>query len=129
MNRRDFLFGGLALAGLSGQALAATPNVHIVYVGGWDCPYCTTWKNQYKAAWVASPEFAHVRWTEVDVPHLRDAYRPQYWQGDLAPILEQLPRKSGTPRFLVVRDGKVVSNEFGVSKWENSVVVIRSLLG
>ena len=28
-------------------------------------------------------------------------------------MLDQLPRKSGTPRFLIVRDGKVVSNEFG----------------
>lgn len=128
MNRRDFLFGGLALAGLSGQALAASPDVHIVYVGGWDCPYCTSWKNQYKAEWVASPQFRHVRWTEIDVPHLREAYKERYWQGDLAPILAQLPRKSGTPRFLVVSDGKVVSNEFGVSKWEHSLAVIRKLV-
>ena len=129
MNRRDFLFGGLLLPALSGRALAASPGVHIVYVGGWDCPYCTTWKNQYKAAWIASPQFARVRcWTEIDIPHLRDAYQERYWPGELGPIREQLPRKSGTPRFVVVHDGKVVSNEFGVSKWERSLAVIRSLL-
>jgi len=69
-----------------------------------------------------------VRWTEIDIPHLRDAYQERYWPGELGPIREQLPRKSGTPRFVVVHDGKVVSNEFGVSKWERSLAVIRSLL-
>jgi hypothetical protein len=40
-----------------------------------------------------------------------------------------LPRKSGTPRFLVVRNGRVVSNEFGVSKWLNTMAELRKLLG
>jgi hypothetical protein len=138
MNRRDFLFTGLA-AGLTVPVLAhaafaappagTTPDIHVVYVGGWDCPYCIVWKNEYKANWIASETFKKVRWTEVDPPHLREAYQERYWQGELVAIREQLPKKSGTPRFVVVRDGKVVSNELGVNKWENSVVVIRSLLG
>lgn len=108
-------------------ALAAG-NIQVVYVGGWDCPYCTVWKNQYKKDWVESPYFSQVQWIEVDVPHLRDAYQERYWQGALAAIREQLPKKSGTPRFIVVRDGKVVSNELGVNKWEYSLTIIRTLL-
>jgi hypothetical protein len=107
----------------------AAPDAHIVYVGGWDCPYCTVWKNQYKAAWIASPQFMRVRWTEIDPPHLLEAYHERYWPGELGSIRAQLPKKSGTPRFVVVRDGKVVSNEFGVNKWENTLAVVRSLLG
>lgn len=128
MNRRAFFFAGLAVPALVRPALA-TANIQVVYVGGWDCPYCTVWKNQYKEAWVESPYFKQVQWIEVDVPHLREAYQERYWQGALAPIREQLPKKSGTPRFIVVRDGKVISNELGVNKWEYSLTIIRTLLG
>jgi hypothetical protein len=131
MNRRAFLFAGLATSlatpALVRPALAAG-HIQVVYVGGLDCPYCTVWKKQYKEAWVDSPYFKQVQWIEVDVPHLREAYQERYWQGTLEPIREQLPKKSGTPRFIVVRDGKVVSNELGVNKWEYSLTIIRTLL-
>lgn len=131
MNRRAFLFAGLATS-LATPVLVrpvlAAGHIQVVYVGGLDCPYCTVWKKQYKEAWVDSPYFKQVQWIEVDVPHLREAYQERYWQGALEPIREQLPKKSGTPRFIVVRDGKVVSNELGVNKWEYSLTIIRTLL-
>jgi len=40
---------------------------------------------------------------------------------------DELCEATGSNVF-VVHDGKVVSNEFGVSKWERSLAVIRSLL-
>ena len=127
MNRRDFLFAGIALPLLPVSASAAG-RIQVVYVGGWDCPYCTVWKNEYKKSWVDSAYYKQVEWTEVDVPHLREAYQERYWQGELQAIREQLPKKSGTPRFIVVRDGKVVSSELGVNKWENTLSLIRTLL-
>ena len=127
MNRRDLLFAGVALPLLSVPALAAG-RIQVVYVGGWDCPYCIVWKNEYKKSWVDSPYYKQVEWTEVDIPHLREAYQERYWQGELQAIREQLPKKSGTPRFIVVRDGKVVSSELGVNKWESSLSLIRTLL-
>jgi hypothetical protein len=127
MNRRDLLFAGLALPLLPVSASAAG-RIQVVYVGGWDCPYCTVWKNEYKKGWMNSAWYKQVEWTEVDVPHLREAYQERYWQGELQAIREQLPKKSGTPRFIVVRDGKVVSNELGVNKWEDTVSRIRTLL-
>lgn len=127
MNRRDFLFAGVAFPLLPAPAFAAS-RIQVVYVGGWDCPYCIVWKNEYKKGWVDSPYYKQVEWTEVDVPHLREAYQERYWQGELQAIREQLPKKSGTPRFIVVRDGKVVSSELGVNKWESSLSLIRTLL-
>jgi len=127
MNRRDLLFAGVALPLLPVSASAAG-RIQVVYVGGWDCPYCTVWKNEYKKGWVDSAYYKQVEWTEVDVPHLREAYQERYWQGELQAIREQLPKKSGTPRFIVVRDGKVVSNELGVNKWEDTLSRIRTLL-
>jgi hypothetical protein len=114
MNRRGFILAGL-FASTALSPVRAESKVQFVYVGGWDCPYCTEWKNNYKAAWLASPEYKRSTYTEVDAPKLREAYQERYWPGDLKPILDQLPRKSGTPRYIVVKDGKVVSNQFGNS--------------
>src|SRR5512142_252346 len=108
MIRRAFLFAGFATPLVPAAHAAAA--VHMVYVGGWDCPYCTVWKNRYKAGWIASPEYKRVTWTEVDPPKLREAYQEHYWPGELKAVLNQIPRKSGTPRFLIVADGKLVSN-------------------
>ena len=127
MNRRDLLFAGVTLPLLPVSASAAG-RIQVVYVGGWDCPYCTVWKNEYKKGWVDSAWYKQVEWTEVDIPHLREAYQERYWQGELRAIRKQLPKKSGTPRFIVVRDGKVVSNELGVNKWEDTLSRIRTLL-
>ena len=68
-------------------------------------------------------------WIEVEAPRLKEAYQERYWPGDLRAVLEQLPKKSGTPRFLIVRDGSVVSNRFGGSKWLNTMADLGKLLG
>ena len=68
-------------------------------------------------------------WIEVEAPRLKEAYQERYWPGDLKPVLDQIPRKSGTPRFLIVKDGRIVSNEFGVSKWAWTMTDLKKLLG
>ena len=128
MNRRAFLFASVAAASLPGAALGAS-DLKVVYVGGLDCPPCTQWKNTKKARWLASPEYHRVDWVEVESPKLREVYQARFWPGDLKPILDQLPRKSGTPRFLIVKDGKVVANEFGSSTWAIIMADLKKLLG
>ena len=128
MIRRAFLIASLLAATSLAPAHAAS-NLTVIYVGGWDCPPCTQWKNTQKARWLASPEFAKVAWVEVESPKLREAYQQRYWPADLRPVLAQLPRKSGTPRFLIVQDGKVVSNEFGTGQWAATVAELKKLLG
>jgi hypothetical protein len=127
MNRRSFVAAGLAGSILQFPAQAAAP-LQVIYVGGWDCQPCTAWKNQYKANWLASPEYKQVAWIEVESPKLKEAYQERYWPGDLRPILAQLPRKNGTPRFLVVKDGKVVANEFGVGQWSKILAELKKQL-
>ena len=128
MNRRAFVFASLVAAIIPGAARAAS-EIKVIYIGGWDCPPCTQWKNTRKAGWLASPEYSRVTWIEVESPRLKEAYQERYWPGDLKPILDQLPRKSGTPRFLIVRDGQVVANEFGGSKWAVIMADLKKLLG
>src|SRR4051812_7227833 len=128
MNRRALLFAGLALPAAARVARAAS-EIEVVYVGGWDCPYCTMWQNKYKAEWLASPEFKQVAWVEVDVPHLREAYEERYWPGELKGLLEQIPRKNGTPRFLIVSKGKLVFNAAGADQWDRTMRALRNVLG
>ena len=128
MNRRAFLFAGLAMPAAARVAQAAG-DVEVIYVGGWDCPYCTMWQKQYKAEWLASPEFKQVTYTEIDPPHLREAYQERYWPGELKAVLDQIPRKSGTPRFLIVSRGKLVFNAAGADQWERAMRALRNVLG
>ncbi|MGZ3338869.1 MAG: hypothetical protein ACXWLB_12575 [Reyranella sp.] len=132
MIRRAFLIASLLAATppllAAGPARAAS-DLTVIYVGGLDCPPCTQWKSTQKARWLASPEYKQVTWVEVESPKLRDAYKERYWPDGLRPVLAQLPRKSGTPRFLIVRDGRVVSNEFGTGRWAATVAELKKELG
>jgi hypothetical protein len=70
-----------------------------------------------------------VTWIEVDSPKLREAYQDRFWPGALKDVLVQIPQKNGTPRFLIVEDGRLVSNELGVNRWEDTMTRIRRLVG
>ena len=132
MIRRAFLIASLLAATsslLANSGAGAASDLTVIYVGGLDCPPCTQWKNTQKARWLASPEYRKVTWVEVESPKLREAYKERYWPADLRPVLAQLPRKSGTPRFLIVRDGKIVSNEFGTGGWAPTVADLKKELG
>jgi hypothetical protein len=129
MDRRAFLLGSL-LATTALSSVEAASVIQVIYVGGWDCPWCTVWKRDSKAAWLASPESKRVTYTEIDSPKLREAYQERFWPGELKNVLDQLPRKSGTPRFIVVRDGKVISNQFGSSpgSWQTAYADLKKAL-
>ena len=128
MNRRAFLVAALA-ASTSLTPARAMAKVSVIYIGGVDCEPCTRWKKANREKWFASPEYRKVRWIEIDPPSLLMAYLPQYWPDEFKPVLEQLPRKLGTPRFLIVVDGKVVDNQFGGNSWPIVVGNVRKHIG
>ena len=127
LKRRTFVVSGVVGSSLQLPARAA-PALTVIYVGGWDCQPCTNWKNKYKANWLASSECKQVTWIEIEAPKLKEAYQERFWPGDLRPILDQLPRKSGTPRFLVVRDGKIIANEVGGNQWPKILAELKTQL-
>ncbi|MBV8193308.1 MAG: hypothetical protein JOY64_29115 [Alphaproteobacteria bacterium] len=133
MIRRAFLLAALlastSLVPAQFVPAQAASDLQVIYVGGWDCPPCAVWKKTQKARWLASPEFQQVRWIEIESPRLRDAYQERYWPLEVKPLLAKLPRKSGTPRFLIVRDGEIVSNQFGVPGWSTTMADLKKLLG
>lgn len=127
VNRRIFVVAALVGSSLQFPA-RAEPALKVIYVGGRDCQPCTAWKNKYKASWLASPEYKQVTWIEVDPPKLKETYQERYWPGDLKPILDQLPRKSGTPRFLIVKDDRIIANEFGTGQWSKILAELKKHL-
>jgi hypothetical protein len=125
MDRRAFVFSGVVgLATLSPAFAQASP-LTVIYIGGQDCPNCAQWKSQYKAAWDGSPESKKVKWVAVDPPSLRDAYSSRNWPAEQKPILDNLPSKSGTPRFVLVKNGAIISNHSGVRGWQSTFVDIQ----
>ena len=127
MNRRAFIFASLAAAAGAGNAHAA-PDIKVIYVGGLDCEPCTRWKRANMQSWQTSPEYRQVTWIEVESPRLRDAYQRRFWPGDLGGILDQLPRKNVTPRFLIVEDGQVVANQAGANNWKTIMSDLKKIL-
>lgn len=129
MKRRVFVASGLFSTTFLSQASAQQKAVTVIYVGGWDCSFCSAWKKTYKAGWLASAERAKVNFVEIDVPKLKDAYEERNWPAEYRPIRAQLPAKFGTPRFIVVQDGKIVANEEGKNEWDRALAKIRELVG
>jgi hypothetical protein len=131
MNRRAFVFASLAavpaLSGASSPARADS-NVDVLYIGGQDCPPCRRWRASYHNKWLASHEFQKVDWFEIEPMHLKEAYDERHWPRGLRAVLAQVPRKSGTPRFLIVNDGKIVSNHLGVSSWLKTLADLKQYL-
>ena len=127
MQRRAFVLAWLVVPVTLSQAKAAD-SIRVIYIGGKDCAPCANWKQRYRADWLASAEYKRVIYTEVESPKLKEAYQERYWQGDLKPILEQIPAKKGTPRFLIVKDGKIVANMFDRDNWPSIMSALKKML-
>jgi hypothetical protein len=131
MNRRGFLFASLAaspaLSGALGTARAAS-EIQVIYIGGQDCPPCQRWRTNAHPRWLASSEFQKVSYFEIEPVNLRNAYDERSWPRGLRAVLAQVPRKSGTPRFLIVQDGRIVSNQLGLSAWANTLTDLKQYL-
>jgi hypothetical protein len=128
MKRRKVLAVGVfGLASAAVPAFAKQP-VKLIYVGGWDCGPCITWKNTKKAVFIASKERMRVDYVEIESPKLKEAYEDRYWPQELRPIREQLPRKGGTPRFIIVKGSIVVSNQWGTDGWRRTWQKLQEIL-
>jgi hypothetical protein len=129
MNRRAFVFASLAASAGVCPARAQTADVQVIYIGGQDCPPCQRWRTTYHSRWLASAEYQKVAWFEIEPIRLREAYEERNWPRALRAVLTQVPRKSGTPRFLIVKDGEIVFNDLGVAKWETMMATLKQLTG
>lgn len=92
-------------------APAAQPDIHLIWMGGDDCPPCKAWRTTELPQLLAAPEFKGVRFSYVSktirspVPPL-DALPPE-----VRPLKAALDRASGgrtgSPQAALVVNGKI----------------------
>ena len=102
-------------------ALAAAANaarIEMFYLTTPDCPYCRSWEARSRDALLESREGRAIRFIEVRGetlrrPIVREHYPPGYeW------AFERIGPSRGVPRFVLMVDGKLVLNAYGLSAYE-----------
>jgi hypothetical protein len=119
------LVGLVSLASLS--PIGAQSQLILINIHAWDCPPCIRWHNTERKKWESSSLYKQVRYVEIDSPTIRQAYDSKYWPADLHPLLK-LTGGHGVPRYLIVKDGNIVSDQYGVDHWSYTMADLAKLL-
>jgi hypothetical protein len=93
--------------------------VTVVYVGAADCPTCRFWEIGEGHTFSKSPEAKVVRMREVHASTYRDT--SSGWPADLTWVRDKAKVSSGTPRWLIVIDDRIVLNSRGLNGWTAEV--------
>jgi len=70
----------------------------------------------------ASMEFSRLTYREVEAPTLFEVLNDDVWPVDLRPYRARIDRSNGVPMWLVVADGQIVAQGFGVSEWRQTML-------
>ena len=107
---------GLCLALLVAPLLAQTPppanpDIHLIWMGGDDCPPCKAWRTSELPKLLAAPEFQGVRFSYV-IKSIRSTVPPTWaLPPEVKPLKEALDRasggRSGSPQAALVVNGQV----------------------
>lgn len=118
MFSRKFVLNAGLLAILmfgASSTTAAAANM-VVYISARDCVPCARFDAMYLGKFTAAMQAKGYAVRRVVVAHLNNIRDQSYWPSDLKPLLAQFGNKGGTPRFLVVHDGRVIQNLFTGSR-------------
>lgn len=123
----------LAFAAAAAMAQGTRPReIHIIYMGGDDCPPCVSWRINELPRLRQSEIFRAVRFTQVD-KSIRSAVPPAWLLPDeVKPYKEQLDRAGGrnigSPQTAILVNGKVYDYFRGARAApdiENMLIAIR----
>lgn len=107
----------VAGACLWGGANATAQTIHLVWMGGDDCPPCAAWKRQELPRFAATPEGQSIRITGVDKPIRSSVPALEALPPDVRPYKTQLDEASagrpGSPQMALIVNGKVYDYYFG----------------
>ncbi|MBI4184309.1 MAG: hypothetical protein HY521_09955 [Proteobacteria bacterium] len=92
--------------------------ITLVYVSANNCPTCQRWSGGAKGAGPAKSkrdflemaEGKAITFRQIDAPNYMDTAYDPAWPADLKWVKEQTNVRSGTPRFILIVDGKIVTN-------------------
>jgi hypothetical protein len=101
----------------------------LVYVGAKNCAPCEIWQQNQGIALRDSKKFRRLTYREVKSPSLFDVLKDEYWAEDLRIYRQAIKREAGLPLWLVIADGQLVMQSFGLTQWQEAVLPkIKSLL-
>jgi hypothetical protein len=102
--------GGYTLAA-SNYAVSGNSDVLVVYIGASNCPPCIFFMNQDYPHWIKSDEYRHVNYREMEFKTYQDTSSDNVWPNDLKWLKNATYTREGAPRWIVLIDGLIVSNE------------------
>jgi hypothetical protein len=63
-----------------------------------------------------------LQYREIKSPSLYDVLKDENWPEDLSGYRQSIDKQAGVPLWLVVADGRVVLQSFGLSQWREAVL-------
>ena len=119
-----------ALCG-TGQA-GELPRIHVIYMGGDDCPPCVAWRANELPKLQKSEIFKSVRFTFVVKSIRSPVPSTMFLPADVVPYKEKLDRASdrraGSPHFAILVDDEVYDYYFGTRSSEQMVHMLSAVL-
>lgn len=122
----------LLFASLAPTSFATNPpSIHIVYLGGPDCPPCEAWRANELPKLEKTAAFKSVKFTYV-LKGIRSPVPSSFFlPTDVKPLKEKLDyasaRRAGSPHFAIVVDDEVFDYFFGTRSAEQIEKMIESL--
>jgi hypothetical protein len=112
-----------------GQDAHRDSTVELFYVAAADCGFCRRWEAQYLDGQrpLASLDWAHVRFTRVDIGTFRARFNaddaPAHLRPGMAKAMAAAGQTSlrGTPWFALFVDGEVRAHAFGTTAFETRI--------
>ena len=98
-------------------AAQGTPRIHVVYMGGNDCPPCITWRALEYPKLAATDVFKRIQFTHVEKT-IRSTVPPKFFlPKEVKPLKEKLDyaanKMTGSAQIAIVVDGEVFHYQFG----------------
>jgi hypothetical protein len=101
------------------RVASAQSSLMLIYVGADDCAPCKVWQRD-RIGEVA--KFDRVEFREVKSPTLLDVMKDANWPEDLRPFRARIMKGAAVPLWLVVLDGEIAVQSFGLAQWDKTIV-------
>jgi hypothetical protein len=119
----------IALFATTWMPAKSAKKVTLVYVGADNCAPCEIWQHNQGTAFRNSKKFRRLIYREVKSSSLFDVLKDENWPEDLRIYRHAIRQEAGVPLWLVITDGQLVMQSFGLAQWREAVLPkLKSLL-
>jgi len=95
----------------SSYSVSGQSEIVVVYIGADNCPPCWRFKEDDYPGWIKSDEYRQVTYRELQFARYQATSSDTVWPDDLKWLRKATYSRRGAPRWIVLVDGKIISNE------------------